>query len=103
MAKTEYSIYLDYQKAMRQADKLDEAARIIKSEKSSLHDCNGSISSAWKGENATTFIRKVAVVENDLESIEKSVRNAADVIRRIAKETYQAEQKALRLAKERTV
>ena len=103
MAKTAHTIYLDYQKAMRQADRLEEAAKKIRNEKSSLHSCRGSISSAWKGDNASAFIRKVSVVENDLASIEKSIRNAAAVIRRIAKETYDAEQRALTMAKNRKV
>ena len=103
MAKTAYSIYLDYQKAMKQADQLEGAAKIIRNERKNVQASQKSISAAWQGDNATKFIKKVNVVEEDLDSIAKNVQNAANVIRQIAKETYEAEQKALDLAKARQV
>ena len=37
MAKTAYTIYLDYQKALRQADRLEEAAKKIKNARGTLY------------------------------------------------------------------
>lgn len=103
MAKTSYSIYLDYQKAMNQADRLDDAARMISAEMKNLQNCKSKISSSWQGESATSYIRKVNVVEDDLTRMAKSIKKTADAIRKIARATYDAEQQALELAKERKV
>ena len=101
--KTALSIYLDYQKSIRQAELLEDAARTIKSEKTDLHSCRSSISSAWEGDNATIYLNKVKIVENDLDRLAKSLKNTANVIRKIAKQTYDAEQHALKLAEKRNV
>ena len=103
MAKTAHMIDLDYQKALRQADRLDEAVKDIKRERTKLKECRTRISSAWKGENATAYLKKVQIVENDLATMEKNIRDTAATIRKIAKTTYEAEKKALALAKARTV
>ena len=103
MAKTAQMIDLDYQNALRQAARLEEAAKKVKKERSNLHDCGGSVASAWKGTNASAYVKKVRVVENDLSRIERNLKDAAETIRTIAKETYEAEQRALKLAKARKV
>ncbi len=99
MSKTAYSIYLDYQNAIKQAERLEQAAKDLKREASKLSDCRRSISTSWKGDNASTYLRKVKTVESDISKKEKNITKAAAAIRKIATETYRAEKAALELAK----
>lgn len=99
--KTAHSIYLDYQNAIKQAERLEQAAKDLKKEASRLGDCRHDISAAWKGENASMYLRKVKTVETDVSKMEKNVTKAATAIRKIAAETYRAEKAALELAKVR--
>ena len=61
--KTEYQIYLDYNQAMRQADKLDElAAELEQVGGTKLGEALGQVRANWSGENADAFLRKANVL-----------------------------------------
>ena len=101
MAKTAYAIQMDYDRAMRQADKLDECARKIKNQRKQLQTCRHRVAGAWQGENGTLYVKKLATLEGSLAESEKKLRQIATTVRDVARRTYQAEQRALAIAKKR--
>lgn len=103
MAKTSYSIYLDYRKAVSQAERLEKAAQELRKEYNRMEDCYTSVSGAWKGDNANAYLAKIRKLQQEINRVEENITQAAIAVRRIARVTYDAEQRALELAKERTV
>lgn len=99
--KTAYTIYADLREARRQADKLDEIARRVDTEKGKLQADRGSIAACWKSENSNAYQKKMMTVETDLQKIASNLKHAAQVVRENANNTYNAEMRALQLAKER--
>lgn len=101
MAKTMYSISLNYNKAQQQAKNLDSIASQLRGSASKLQGCKGNISSAWKGENATAYLKKLEMVANNLDKIEKNINKIASTVRANSKRIYDAEVNALNIAKKR--
>lgn len=100
--KTEYEIYLDYHQAIRQADKLDElASELERVGGTQLQEALGQVRANWSGENADTFMRKTAVLSSQNSKNVQKLRSIASTIRTIARNTYNAEMRALRIAQER--
>lgn len=102
MAKSAYSIMIDYQKAIKQAETLENIAKSIMTYGRKVTTCKDSISSVWKGESPTQYLVKLGIVSDNLEIVTKNIINTADTIRRIAKRTYDTEMASLELAKKRT-
>ena len=96
--KSRHQIWMDLQKAKSQADKLYDAAASIKKESAKFNDCRADISQAWEGNNASKFISKMGSVSEDLNKIAAQLERTADVIRENAKNIYDAEMEAKRLA-----
>ncbi|MCI8785327.1 MAG: hypothetical protein HFI84_01560 [Eubacterium sp.] len=103
MAKTLYSIQMDFQKAKTQANKLEKIARDInRIANNEIPSCMRTVSSNWKGDNARAYVNKGQRAEENLSSIAGSLNQTANTIRIIAQNTYNAEKEALDLAKKRT-
>lgn len=100
--KSGTQILMDYNKARKEADRLDKAASSVRKEARRFETCRGNVAAAWKGENAVRFTRKMDLVYDDLDKIAKSLERAADVIRTNAKLIYDAEMEAKRIAESRT-
>ncbi len=98
MAKTMYTINLNYQKTLQQVNRLEEAASSISKEIKELQAIRNRINAAWTGENASNYLRKILKIESDLSKLQKRVNNAADAVRKAAKETYDAEKAAVEIA-----
>ena len=99
MAKSAYTIRMDYDKALQQADKLEKMAKELKrTAGSSLDQCLNSVNSAWKSDSSVRYIRKGRRLKEDIERQAGELEKAADVIRTIARNTYNAEMKALQIA-----
>lgn len=103
MSKTSYSIYLDYKKAMKDAETIEHAAKKAKREASGIMDNYNTVSAAWKGENADKLKRKLLKLESKLSTMSKQLQKAAKTVRTIAESTYRSEQAALEMAKNRKV
>ena len=103
MAKTSYQIWMDYQNATNQANRLDEIANKI--ENTSQKDLMGNLNQLaanWKSDSSNQYRRKGQNISNNLTSIAKNVRTTANTIRTMAKNTYDAEMQALSIANTRT-
>lgn len=99
MAKSAFEIRMDYDRAVRQANSLDEIARDLKNTANrDLQNCMSQISSNWTGNNSTAYVRKCGVLKSNIVKTAESLSRTADTIRRIAKNTYDAEMRALNLA-----
>ena len=99
---SEHSIRMDYERAKAAAAKLDGIAdEINRMMVNDYRDLLGDISYNWKGENADQFMVKSGVLQDKMIIVEKRLRETADTIRRIAKNTYDAEMRALEVARAR--
>lgn len=95
-------IRFNFQQALAQADKLDAVAdRLKRVAEVTLENAMQTLSSGWKGENATIFLRKEGILKSDIKHNADEIAKIADEIRRIAKIVYNAEMEALRIADER--
>lgn len=102
MAKTLYSIQMDFQKAKNQASKLEKIARDLRRiADHEIPSCMKAVSQNWKGENARLYVNKGSVVGENLRRTANGVEQTASTIRTIAQNTYNAEKAALDLAKSR--
>ncbi len=99
---TRYSIQMDFDKANRQANELDDIANSVDREANrSLTDTLNALGNDWRGENADKYIRKGFTLKEDMNNTAKSLRQAASTIRYVAKRIYDAEMENLRIAEER--
>lgn len=96
--KSRLQIWMDFQKARAQAEKLEEAAKNIRRESGRFSDCRAEVASAWEGSNATKFTGKMGIVSEDLKKIAAQLEKTAGVIRKNAKNLYDAEMEAKRIA-----
>lgn len=100
--KSNWQIRMDLAKARAQADKLDDAAKSIRTECKRFNSCKVDVRQAWEGDNAVRFINKMGIVEEDLEKIAKQLTKTAAVIRKNAQNIYDAEMEAKRIAEVRS-
>lgn len=103
MAKTMHTIEMDFQNARKQAEELEQVAQnLAMLADEQLQPCLLGLAAAWKGENATAFCKKGHIVENNIRSSASNIKNAADAMRQIAENTYQAEKRNYEIAQDRT-
>lgn len=99
---TRFSIQMDFDKAKRQADELDDIANGLDREANrSLTDTLNALGNDWRGENADQYIRKGFTLKEEINGTAKSLHQAASTIRTIAKRIYDVEMENLRIAEER--
>lgn len=103
MAKTAYSIWMDFRNADKQADALEEIARTVRQTAAGdLTDCLEEMAVAWVSDNSTAYRKKCAAVADQLEEIARNLEKSAETVRTIAANTYDAEMAALATATTRT-
>lgn len=97
-----YQIQMDFSRANQKASDLDNIANdLSRLSGTDLQNTLNSLSNDWKGDNATLYIQKGFSLKENLDETVKSIRNTASTIRSIAKNIYDAEMEALRIAEER--
>ncbi len=102
MAKSFYTIRMEFGIAEEQADRLDEIAMDIRRlADNTLGDTLLGIGSAWNSNSSVDYIKKGRKVQEELKIRARELQNTARVIRDIAKTTYDAEMYAYNLAKTR--
>lgn len=100
MAKSAFEIQMDYNKAVRQADSLLELARELENtSKRDFQSCISEISRSWTGENSNSYQSKCRQLQSKIETSAAQLRRTAETIKKIARNTYNAEMAALRLAR----
>ena len=99
---SKYEIEMDFKAALRQADKIDNiASKLSRTANSDYQNTLQGISSAWKGDNANIYINKSSVLVGRMSNTASRLNEAADTIRRIAKNIYDAEMRAWEIAQRR--
>ena len=102
MARSEHSIRMDFERAKAAASRLDDIADSIARMMSGDYESSlDSVGHSWRGENATLFLTKGNELREKIEKIISDLRAAAEVIRRIAQNTYDSEMRALEIARQR--
>lgn len=97
-----YQIQMDFSRANQKANDLDNIANdLSRLSGTDLQNTLNSLGNDWKGDNATLYIQKGFSLKENLDETVKSIRNTASTIRSIAKNIYDAEMEALRIAEER--
>lgn len=95
-------IRFNFKQALSQADKLDSVAeRLERVSAKSIENSMQVLTSAWKGNNASAFLKKETVLKGDIKATAANIHGIADDIRRIARRLYDAEMEALRIANKR--
>ncbi|MDO4634025.1 MAG: hypothetical protein Q4B01_09235 [Eubacteriales bacterium] len=99
MAKSSLQIRIDYNRAISQASSLEQiASELRNTAEKDFQESISQVDTHWKSTNASAYVRKCNTLkDNIINSANKLTRTAA-TIRKIAKTTYDAEMRALRLA-----
>lgn len=97
-----YQIQMDFNRATQKADELDSIAdSLSKLSSTDFQNTLDSLNNDWKGDNATAYIAKGMALKENMNATVKDIRNTASTIRTVAKNIYDAEMEALRIAEER--
>ena len=102
MAKSRFSIIMDYQNAMRQAEKIAGTAEKLASRKQEMDQYINTIRTGWTGENALIYIKKLEASKMNIEKLQKNLNSVADVVKRIARRTYETEMATLEISQRRS-
>lgn len=93
------TIYMNYNKAMKQANRLEELANELRGlANNDVDDTLSHLSSQWKGDNANTYVRKGYELQKNLLATAKKMTDTATAIRTAAKRTRASEIAAIELA-----
>ena len=95
-------IRMDFAKARKEADRLDQIASQLKVlSKQKLEESMGRLASAWTGTNSRLFLQKEEHLQRDIDQTVKELNEIAADIRRIAQCIYDAEIRAYEIAARR--
>ena len=103
MAKSRYAIEMDFRRAKAQADALDNLANELNNlANKDYENTITQIQANWESDNATIYFGKAQTVKERMNRSASDLGKAADTIRQIAKNIYDAEMAALALAEARS-
>lgn len=94
-------IRFNFNQALAQASELDSVADHLEQLDRKTENSMQTLSAAWKGQNATAFLKKEDRLKSEVRKTAAEIHNIADDIRRIARRIYEAEMEALRIAQQR--
>lgn len=100
MALSEYTINFNYNQAIAKADELDTQANNLENNAvNEMGSIMASLRRDWEGNNSTEYVAKCTTVKSNLEAIVAQMRTVAAGIRTMAKNVYDAEMRALAIAR----
>ena len=98
-----WQITMDFNSAKSKASELERIAADLKRlANTDLDGTMTNLSSDWKGDNATAYIRKGQNLKEQIQRTAASLEKTASTIRSIAQNIYDTEMEAVRIAEERT-
>ena len=104
MSMTDAAIKLNYNKAKQAANDLEEVAdRLSRLANNTMDDAMQTVSTGWKGDNASSFLRKANVIQDEIADVAKEVLARATETKNAAKKIYDAEMANLKIAQQRNV
>ena len=96
------TIIFEYNKSVGNAKELESiAADLIKIANQRFDDSLSRLSSAWRGENASQYLKKATELKGNMEKTARDLRYVAQAIRRAAERVKKAELQAVELAEKR--
>lgn len=99
---TRESIEFDFNQAKSQADQLDTVADNLGGlARKELYGSMQTLSQNWKGKNADAYLSKGNTLQGEITASASTLHQIASDIRTIARNIYNAEMEALRIAEER--
>lgn len=102
MARSLSAIRMDFAKALRQAQQLEQVSRDMKNlAERKLEDTLSGLGQNWTGDNSMKYIGKGRQLEGKITDTSKSLANIAQAIRQIAQNVYDAEMRAWEIAHNR--
>ncbi len=102
MARSLHSIEMDFSKAKRQAQELDEVAEnLAKLSGTQLENTLEQLGTNWTGDNSVKYIGKGRTLQENITATAGSIHDVASAIREIAEIIYEAEMEAWELAHNR--
>lgn len=102
MARSLSAIRMDFAKALRQAQQLEEVSRNMKTlANSKMEGTLQNLGVNWTGENAAKYIGKGKQLEENIVKTSESLADIARAIREIAENVYEAEMRAWEIAHNR--
>lgn len=97
-----HQIQMDFTRATQKAKELDDIAdNLSKLADTDLQNTLDGLNNDWKGDNAGEYIKKGFALKENMDKTVKDIRETAGTIRTVAKNIYDAEMEALRIAEER--
>lgn len=99
MEKTLTSIQIDFNRVMKQADRLDDLAyELTGVAQNQINGAMQEIHHSWTGEAAEQYLKKGQIIEKKVIQSASQLKKIAAVIRTMATVTYNAELEAIRIA-----
>lgn len=99
---TKFMITLNYQRSLSQAQKLEELAeKVNQIGNTRIDNAKAAQAEGWKGDNANVLRNKTGQLQVKIQNTAKSLKNTASTIRKVAKNTYDAEMRAWEIAHRR--
>ena len=98
--KTEWQIHMDFNKAMRAAERLRQIARNVNNNASNLGSTMSSIDGSWDGENSDNYLSKGRRVQDKITRTASDIEKVAAAIEEIAIRTRDAELAAIQYAED---
>ena len=95
-------ISIDYSNAIRQANKLNEAANECNEIIRSLKTISDSLKGFWDGEAANAFIEKLSESQKENARIKSEINDTALLIKNVANAIKRADEEAARIARSKT-
>ena len=100
---SEDTIQFNYEKAIRQANDLQDISKEIKKlAENKLTDSLQTIDKNWDGDNSKKFIKKGNTLKGKIEDSAEDLQKVSTSIRQMAKKIYDAEMESIRIAQERS-
>ena len=101
--KSIFTITMNYQRALAQAGALDRAAgNLRRIANNNVGGAKARIHSGWKGDNGDAAALKADTLQGKILASADSLSRTAETVRRVARNTYEAERRAWEIARRRT-
>ena len=98
MIRSKTEIDIEFKKAIEQADELEElSCRLCNIGNIKLEGTLTLLTNAWKGQNASDYIRKTGALKDRLYDSAEILKDTAEMIRRTASVIYAAEMAAVNI------
>jgi WXG100 family type VII secretion target len=96
--KTAYQVKVAYNGAKKQAANIENIAKKIDKRRQSLEDERNRLAGYWTGDNSNVYRGKIGEREQELSRIVTDLKNIADTVRQVSKNSYNADMQAIQTA-----